>query len=320
MCYACGAMNDTQKSKRYPLAARRVLWVSLLSQCGIVFTGALVRLTGSGLGCPTWPECTDGSLVPVPHQAQGFHKYIEFGNRMLTFVIAVACIASMIVALRTQPRRRPIVVLSALGLLGVLAQALLGGFTVLAGLHPATVAAHFLVSILLIYFAHVAYARSGEDGDATPQPVVRREAHLLGRIIVLLSACILFLGTLVTGSGPHSGDAKTTVRFNFDPRVISWLHADLVIFYLGLLVAMVLMLRMTAAPQPAQRRAGWLLCISLAQGLIGYVQYFTGLPELAVALHILGALLVWLGALRLYDALQSREDTGAQPLQSVQRP
>ena len=118
-------MNDTHTSKRYPLAARRVLWVSLLSQCGIVFTGALVRLTGSGLGCPTWPECTAGSLVPVPHQAQGFHKYIEFGNRMLTFVIAVACIASMIVALRTQPRRRPIVVLSALGLLGVLAQALL---------------------------------------------------------------------------------------------------------------------------------------------------------------------------------------------------
>ena len=90
MCYACGAMNDTHNSKRYPLAARRVLWVSLLSQCGIVFTGALVRLTGSGLGCPTWPECTEGSLVPVPHQAQGFHKYIEFGNRMLTFVIAVA--------------------------------------------------------------------------------------------------------------------------------------------------------------------------------------------------------------------------------------
>lgn len=300
-------MEDSQLCRRYPSSARRVLWAGLLAQCGIVVTGALVRLTGSGLGCPTWPECTSGSLVPVEHQAQGWHKYIEFGNRMLTFVVAVVCIASVVVALRTRPRRRPIVLLSALGLGGVFAQALLGGITVLAGLHPATVAAHFLLSIVLIYFAHAAYARSGQDSDEEAQPLVRREAYLLGKTLVFLSAMILILGTIVTGSGPHSGDAKTTVRFQLDPRVISWLHADVVIFFVGLLVAMVLMLRMIDAPKLAQKRSIALLALSLAQGLIGYVQYFTGLPELLVALHIVGALLVWLGSLDLYHALQSRE-------------
>ncbi|MBL8636353.1 MAG: heme A synthase [Myxococcales bacterium] len=300
-------MDDLQLSGRYPSSARRVLWAGLLAQCGIVVTGALVRLTGSGLGCPTWPECTTGSLVPVEHQAQGWHKYIEFGNRMLTFVVAVVCIASLVIALRTRPRRGPIVTLSALGLGGVFAQAVLGGITVLAGLHPATVAAHFLLSIVLIYFAHAAYVRSGESSDAEPKPLVRREALFVGKLLVFLSAVILSLGTIVTGSGPHSGDAKTTVRFQLDPRVISWLHADVVIFFVGLLCVTVLMLRMIDAPKLAQKRAISLLVVSLAQGLIGYVQYFTGLPELLVALHILGALLVWLGSLDLYHSLQSRE-------------
>lgn len=306
-------MNDSQLSGRYPSSARRVLWAALLAQSGIVVTGALVRLTGSGLGCPTWPECTSGSLVPVAHQAQGWHKYIEFGNRMLTFVVTVICIASLVVALRTQPRRKPIVTLSLIGLCGVFAQALLGGITVLAGLHPATVAAHFLLSIVLIYFAHAAYVRSGESSDEPSRPVVRKEAYLVSRLLVCLSAGILFLGTIVTGSGPHSGDAKTTVRFQLDPRVISWLHADVVIFFVGLLTATVLMLRMIDAPKLAQKRAVSLLAISLAQGLIGYVQYFSGLPELLVALHIVGALLVWVGSLDLLHALQSREPASSSP-------
>lgn len=310
-------MSDTNTSRRYPPAARRVLWASLFAQCGIVVTGALVRLTGSGLGCPTWPECTTGSLVPVQHQAQGWHKYVEFGNRLLTFVILVACIASLVVSLRTRPRRPALVALNAVGLGGVFAQAILGGITVLAGLHPATVAAHFLLSIVLIYFAHLAYARSGQDSDAPPRPLVRREAHIMGRIVVWVAAAILLLGTIVTGSGPHSGDSKTTVRFNIEPRVIAWLHADVVIFFLGLLLATVLMLRMTGAPATAQRRALWLLGLALGQGAIGYVQYFTGLPELLVALHILGALLVWLGSLNLYQSLQSRESNGAVAAQAA---
>lgn len=305
----------------YPPAARRVLLTTLIAQCGIVVTGALVRLTGSGLGCPTWPECTTGSLVPVAHQAQGWHKYIEFGNRLLTFVLTFACIASLVVALRTRPRRRSVVVFSALGLAGVAVQAILGGITVLAGLHPLTVAAHFLVSGVLIYFSYAACARAQRPAEPLGEPLrepvtpVRRElaaARVLSRLLVGAALVILTLGTIVTGSGPHSGDAKTTVRFDLEPRVISWLHADVAIFFLGVLLATVLLLRVARGPERAQRRAGVLLALALGQGLIGYVQYFTGLPELLVALHVLGAILVWVGALQLHEALVLG-DTAPEP-------
>lgn len=307
---------DSQHDLPYPTAARRVLLTTLIAQCGIVVTGALVRLTGSGLGCPTWPECTTGSLVPVAHQAQGWHKYIEFGNRLLTFVLTFACIASLVVALRTRPRRRSVVVFSALGLAGVAVQAILGGLTVLAGLHPLTVAAHFLVSGVLIYFAYAACARAQRPAKPPGEPLseplrepvtpVRRElaaARVLSKLLVGAALVILTLGTIVTGSGPHSGDAKTTVRFDLEPRVISWLHADTAIFFLGVLLATVLLLRVARGPLRAQRRAVMLLALALGQGLIGYVQYFTGLPELLVALHVLGAILVWVGALQLHEAL-----------------
>ncbi|MFO0575870.1 MAG: COX15/CtaA family protein [Polyangia bacterium] len=302
----------------YPPAARRVLLTTLIAQCGIVVTGALVRLTGSGLGCPTWPECTTGSLVPVAHQAQGWHKYIEFGNRLLTFVLTFACIASLVVALRTRPRRRSVVVFSALGLAGVAVQAILGGITVLAGLHPLTVAAHFLVSGVLIYFAYAAYARAQRPAEPLHKPAApaRGElaaARVLSRLLIGAALAILTLGTIVTGSGPHSGDAKTTVRFELEPRVISWLHADVAIFFLGVLLATVLLLRVGRGPERAQRRAGVLLALALGQGLIGYVQYFTGLPELLVGLHVLGAILVWVGALQLHEAL-ILGDAAAEPV------
>lgn len=303
-------MSQHPSAQPYPPAARRVLFGTLVAQCGIVLTGALVRLTGSGLGCPTWPECTTGSLVPVAHQAQGWHKYVEFGNRMLTFVVTIACIASLVVALRG-PRRRSVVVYSALGLGGVFAQAILGGITVLLGLHPLTVAAHFLLSVVLIHFAHAAYAHALRT-DAEPADPAPLFARVLGRLLVGASAVILFLGTIVTGSGPHSGDAKRTVRFDLEPRVVAWLHADVAIFYLGALVALVLVLRFLPAPRSAQRSAAFLLGVALTQGLVGYVQYFRGLPELLVAVHVLGALLVWVGTLQLHEALRG-EGTAVLP-------
>lgn len=310
MPLAVHPMSSEKLSMRYSVAGQRVLLVSLLAQCGIVLTGALVRLTGSGLGCPTWPECTDGSLVPVSHQAEGWHKYIEFGNRMLTFVVTIACLAGLVVALRHKPRRSSIITLSVLVLLGVAAQAVLGGVTVLAGLHPATVAAHFLVSVFLIAAAYWAYARSQEDSDAAAIPAVRSEIRLLGQLVLGLSLVVVFLGTLVTGSGPHSGDAKQTVRLHLDPRMIAWVHADLVILFLGLLVALALALRLTDAPARAQRQAVALLSVSLLQGFIGYVQYFTGVPELLVAAHVAGAIVVWVSTLQMYTALHTRPRIG----------
>ncbi len=286
---------------------RRTFQANLVCQIGIVVTGGAVRLTGSGLGCPTWPECAPGSYAPTVEQAEGFHKYVEFGNRMLTFVLAVVAIAALAAAWRHRPRRRPLVLLAAAVLLGILAQAVLGGITVLTGLNPAIVAAHFLLSMALIAAAALLLHRSAESSDGPATSLVRPEIRWLARALVAVSVAVLVLGTVVTGSGPHSGDADTPARFDLDPQAMSWLHADLVIAFLGLTAAMIVALRLVDGPALARSRSWQLLAISLAQGLLGYTQYFTGLPEILVGLHMLGACLVWLFTLRLVFALSTRD-------------
>ncbi|MEO8555307.1 MAG: COX15/CtaA family protein [Actinomycetota bacterium] len=276
---------------------RRVLLVNLILEIGIVVTGGLVRLTGSGLGCPTWPQCVPGSFTPVPEQAQGFHKLIEFGNRSLTGVVSIAALLVIVAVWRWAPGRRrwapgrpALLRISVLPLVGVLLQAVLGGITVLTGLNPALVAAHFLASMVLVSLSAYLLYRVGE-GDDAPVALVRKEIRLLARATVVLGVIILMLGTMVTGSGPHSGDAATP-RFGFDPRTISWLHADTVMLFVGLVVAVLLAVHLTA-PDPRPRRV-WhaVLGITVLQGLVGYTQYFTGLPEVLVMVHMLGASLL----------------------------
>ena len=224
---------------------RRVLLVNLILEIGIVVTGGLVRLTGSGLGCPTWPQCVPGSFTPVPHQAQGFHKLIEFGNRSLTGVVGVAALLVIVAVWRWAPGRRALLRISVLPLVGVLLQAVLGGITVLTGLNPAIVAAHFLASMVLVSLsAYLLYRVS--EGDEAPVALVRNEIRSLAWVTAALGAFILVLGTVVTGSGPHSGDAATP-RFGFDPRTISWLHADAVMLFAGLVVAVLLAVHLTAS-------------------------------------------------------------------------
>ena len=286
---------------------RRTFQANLVCQIGIVVTGGAVRLTGSGLGCPTWPECAPGSYAPTVEQAEGIHKYVEFGNRLLTFVLAVVAIAALAAAWRHRPRRRPLVLLAAAVLLGILAQAILGGITVLTGLNPANVAAHFLLSMTLIAAAALLLHRSAESSDGPATSLVRPEIRWLARALVAVSVAVLVLGTVVTGSGPHSGDADTPARFDLDPQAMSWLHADLVIAFLGLTAAMIVALRLVDGPAQARSRSWQLLAVSLAQGLVGYTQYFTGLPEILVGLHMLGACLVWLFTLRLVFALSTRD-------------
>jgi len=285
---------------------RRIFQANLVCQIGIVVTGGAVRLTGSGLGCPTWPECAPGSYAPTLEQAEGFHKYVEFGNRLLTFVLAVVAIAALAAAWRHRPRRRPLVWLAAAGLLGILGQAILGGITVRTGLHPATVAAHFLLSMALIAVAALLLHRSAQSSDGPSRSLVRPEIRWLARALVAVSIAVLVLGTVVTGSGPHSGDAETPARFGLDPQAMAWLHADLVIAFLGLTAAMIVALRLVEGPPQARSRSWQLLAVSLAQGVLGYTQYFTGLPEILVGLHMLGACLVWLFTLRLVFALSTR--------------
>jgi len=271
----------------------------LFLQSLIVVTGGAVRLTGSGLGCSTWPECTPGSYAPTPNQPESsIHKWVEFSNRLLTFVLFVVALALMIAIIRTGARHLRF--LGATQILGIFAQAILGGITVLTGLNPITVASHFLLSIAII--AAALTLRQSVHGMVRVSPSVGSSLTLRAlKGHLALSAVVIVIGTIVTGSGPHAGDT-TAVRFNFDARTVSWLHADLVIALFGLTLALYVSVR-SGESSEVQRiltpRLSQFILIALAQGGIGYIQYFTGLPEAIVALHLCGAVLVWLAAWNL---------------------
>ena len=263
----------------------------LFLQAALVVTGGAVRLTGSGLGCPTWPECTPGSYTPVPHQAEPqLNVWIEFGNRLLTFVLVIASAAVIIAVLKS--KRKDLRVLAAGQFLGIFGQGILGGITVLTDLNPIPVAGHLLLSIILIAGATSLYSRR-----YTPVVFVK-PASLTSKISwvhIVTSFVVIILGTIVTGSGPHAGDAQAK-RFDFDIRSVAWLHADVVIFLLGVTFAFYVAQGTSAHSKKAIKVFA---LIALAQGGIGYVQYFTGIPEILVAAHLLGATLVWIAAWRI---------------------
>lgn len=301
-------------------AVRGIFIANLVAQTAILVTGAVVRLTGSGLGCPTWPECVDGSYIPTSRQPEAWHKYVEFGNRLLTFVLvalAIAAIAAAIYDRRSRSRAglvsRPAILLLALvPIVGTVAQAVLGGITVLTGLHPATVSAHFLLSMVIVAGNVALVVRSADSGDRPITHLVPQAVSGLAWALVAVSAAVVFLGVLVTGSGPHSGDASSENRFFFDPRTISWLHADVVLLFLGLTIGLLVALTVVHAPGPALRRTWLLLIIAGTQGALGYVQYFTDLPVVLVTIHVLGAGLVWIAVLFIPAALRTRGATTAE--------
>ena len=269
----------------------RVLGLLVFLQSALIVTGGSVRLTGSGLGCPTWPECTPGSYVPVANQAEGqLHAWIEFGNRLLTFVLLICALAVVTFSVRVAKNaanKERVRSLAALQILGIFGQGMLGGVTVLTDLHPLTVAAHYLLSILLIAGAiSLRYELIGTPVEKTTGLI-----SFLMPIFVWLTFLVLVAGTIVTGSGPHAGDEKAQ-RFGFDPQVVSWLHADLVIALIVLAV-MLLLIAHQSGMSLLVRRIGIFLLIAFSQGIIGYIQYFTGLPEALVAAHLIGSTLVW---------------------------
>jgi len=283
--------------------AGKVFGLLVFLQMAIVVTGAAVRLTGSGLGCPTWPECTPGSYTPVPHQAEGqLHAWIEFGNRLLTFVLLLCALLVLIIAIKVSKNsvtKSRVRLLAALQVIGIFGQGILGGITVLTDLHPIPVAGHFLLSIFLIAgaislrYEIVGIIKQKADGIvATLMP-----------ILIWLTVLVLVAGTVVTGSGPHAGD-ENAKRFGFNPRIVSWLHADLVIALIVLTLVLWLITRVSQN-KVIHKYLSVFLLICLSQGLIGYVQYFTGLPELIVAAHLLGATLVWASAWSLIKVSQT---------------
>jgi len=285
-----------------PTADRALLKLStfmVFTQSAIVFTGALVRITGSGLGCSTWPECTPGSYTPTSDQPEApLHAWIEFGNRLLTFILLINALALMFTILKSG--RGELRKLGALQIVGILAQGVLGGVTVLTALNPATVAAHFLLSIILI--AGALSLRQRAHGKS---PIEITLIPLVSKLIwlhLLLTALVIFAGTIVTGSGPHAGDSAAE-RFNLDSRTMAWLHADLVIALFGVSIALLIAIRLGlsgVAHQVLSGRIQIFLIIALAQGGIGYIQYFTKLPEALVAAHIIGSIAVWLSAWNLF--------------------
>jgi cytochrome c oxidase assembly protein subunit 15 len=276
---------------------------ALIANTLIVVTGGAVRLSNSGLGCPTWPECTAGSLVPVP--SLGYHALIEFSNRMLTYAVCAAVGAAIVATMRQRPRRPALVRMSWILFAGVVLQAVIGGISVRTGLSPIWVAIHFSVSTGMIGISWVMWVRSRE-GDAPPRLLVRRELLWLGRVLVSAVGAVVVVGTLVTGSGPHSGSADATKRLPLKPVDITQAHADLVFIVVGLTVALWFAFKATDAPAANLRATRDLFLVLVVQAAVGYTQYFTGLPAWLVLLHMTGACATWIAAWRVLTAMRVR--------------
>ncbi|MFF0552462.1 heme A synthase [Streptomyces sp. NPDC004311] len=286
-----------------PRTVQRAALAALVMSVVIVVTGGAVRLTGSGLGCDTWPKCTDDSLFVT--QEQGFHGAIEFGNRMLTYVLSAAVGWVIVAARSAEPWRRSVTKLGWVQFFIVLANAVLGGITVLTGLNPYSVAGHFLLATLLITVTTLTWQRIRE-GDGAPKPRVPGPVRKLSWALLATTFVLIAAGTVVTGSGPHAGDSSEIKRMPFDWDTTAHVHAVAAWLVCALAVAMWLVLRVVDAPSDTRARARDLLLVLLAQGAIGYVQYATQVPEALVAAHMLGSCLVWIAVLRLALSLRER--------------
>ncbi|MET8474781.1 COX15/CtaA family protein [Streptomyces sp. NPDC006422] len=307
--------TDAARALRNPLAFIAEYWTptqrtvqraamsAVVMTVIIVCTGGAVRLTGSGLGCPTWPKCTDQSLTATSEM--GFHGAIEFGNRMLTYVLCAAVGWAIIAARSQKPWRRTVTRLGWAQFWIVMGNAVLGGIVVLVGLNPYTVAAHFVLTTALLTVAVLMWQRTRE-GDAEPRPLVGKAIKQLVWFLVVAAGLLILVGTVVTGAGPHAGDSSDVHRMPLDWETVSKVHAVLAWIVVTLTFALWFVLKAVDAPKGPLHRTRDLFLILLAQGVIGYVQYFTDLPEILVGLHMLGSALVWIGVLRVVLSLRER--------------
>ena len=296
---------------RHPVLLRVFAWAAAITNGLIAVTGATVRVTGSGLGCATWPDCQPGSLIPVSRSGEAaLHQAIEFSNRTLTGVVLVASLGTFVLALLARQRRRSIVLLSLAGPIGVLFQAVWGGVVVRTKLSWWTVSPHLLVSFVLLFFAIAVVVRLTE-ADGVVRAVVPRPLRLLtfGTVVVLTAVCIA--GTLVTAAGPHGGD-ENTPRLDLPIRDLAQVHADLMFTFFGLIVAMSVGFLAVRAPRRLLLRTGILIVVTAAQGLIGLVQYATGVPEALVVSHVFGAVVLVATASVVVFATRTVEPTPAR--------
>lgn len=275
---------------------RAMAWASMLANALLIVTGGAVRLTGSGLGCPTWPRCTDASWTNTPEM--GIHGYIEFGNRTLTFLLTAIAVLTFLAVWRMRERHPDFLRIAVTIGVGIIVQAVVGGITVRTGLNPWIVGFHFVVSAGLVAVAAVlvnrtrrvslpAVAEAERSGQIVGQD--RGWARALALTVGVTSALTIYLGTLVTGTGPHSGDAGEVVRHVFDPYVITRVHVVPVYVLVAAAVVGLGLALVRRWPAPVQRIFAILTAVLVVQALIGYYQFFNGVPELAVGLHMAGA-------------------------------
>ena len=266
---------------------RTLAMILLLCQGGITVTGSLVRVTGSGLGCNTWPLCHEGSLVPVAGAAPWIHQTIEFGNRLLTFVVAAAAIA-VLWAVYQAHRGKPVKRLAWFSLAGVVVQAVLGGISVRLDLQWWAVAVHFLPSMVLVWVAAVLYMRLAEDESTPATTCYPKRIRTIAVIATVALSCVLVTGTMVTGSGPHSGDASVGMegRLAIDTALLAYVHAACMYVYLLFTVITFFMLRRANAPHAAQQTSWFLLGLILVQWAVGLSQYYMGVPRWTIPVHI----------------------------------
>ena len=288
----------------------------ILTQGGIAVTGAIVRVTASGLGCPTWPQCFPGSFTPVPHpEVPGIHQAVEFGNRLLTFLVVLTAAAAVIAVVRAR-RRREVLFYAWLMPASTVVQAVIGGITVLTGLLWWTVAIHLLASMTMVWLAVLLYVKIGQPDAGSYVACVPAPLRRLTALSAVALAAVLVTGTMVTGAGPHAGDKsldRPVPRLQIGITTLVHMHSSLLVAYLSLVIGLGFGLLAVRAPRDVRTRLAVLVVLVAAQGLLGTIQFFTGVPAALVALHVAGAAACTAATAALWASM--RERTEAEPLQ-----
>ena len=293
-------------------AQRLIAAAVILTQGGIAVTGAIVRVTASGLGCPTWPQCFPGSFTPVPvAEVPVVHQLVEFGNRMITFLVVLTAALAVLAVTRAR-RRREVLFYAWLMPASTVVQAVIGGITVLTGLLWWTVAIHLLASMTMVWLAVLLYVKIGEPDDGAPTLTVPKPLRALTFLSAVTLAAVLVAGTLVTGAGPHAGDKSVdqpVPRLQVEITTLVHLNSSLLVAYLSLLVGLGFALLAVRAARPVRVRLGVLLVLVCAKALVGMVQFFTGVPAALVAIHVAGAAACTAATAALWVSIRER----AQP-------
>ena len=297
-------------------AQRLIAAVVIVTQGGIAVTGAIVRVTASGLGCPTWPQCFPGSFTPVAvAEVPRIHQAVEFGNRMISFAVVIAAILAVLAVIRAR-RRTEVLVYAWLMPASTVLQAVIGGITVLTGLLWWTVAIHLLASMAMVWLAVLLYVKIGEPDEGKPTATVVPPLRWLTALSATTLAAVLVAGTLVTAAGPHAGDTspyRTVPRLRIEITTLVHAHSSLLVAYLGLLVGLGFGLLAVHAPRPVLLRLGVLVLLVFAQATVGTVQFFTGVPAALVAVHVAGAAACTAATAALWASM--RERTEPKPVQ-----